>query len=307
MPLINHLLNIPFLEKWIPDRLKPVPLDIVSDQYSQTLIKETEIFIEDIIQLSETEKTNRIFKRKSKEYKLSLKIRKKRMKLDISDQKGAMSPIKKRVIIDLYRKIYKTKNGVGKIVDATIYYSYQGTNFVRTIKQSSPFHGIFYKLDMLDDAMIGRLMKDSSQPFDRISTNHSTLDNKNEEVLKLMLELKRITTHAEKLTLDPIIERKLNSIISQIDPIIPDYHLLEIEDRHVIKRMLKDDLPQLLHSFFSLTLTQQLEQKEKVYVALSRIELKLISLIRDLEKMRLEKIEHLLRLNEVRYDQKKSD
>ncbi|MCD8500903.1 MAG: hypothetical protein LRY71_03510 [Bacillaceae bacterium] len=87
MSFINQLLKISFLEKWVPDRLKPVSLDILSDQYSQLLLKEAEVFIEDIIQSSEKQKTNRIFKRKSSDYKLILKIRKKRMKLDIADQK----------------------------------------------------------------------------------------------------------------------------------------------------------------------------------------------------------------------------
>lgn len=303
MSFINQLLKVSFIEKLVPDRLKPVSLDILSDQYSQQLLKETEVFIEDIIKLTEKEKINRIFKRKSNDFKLLLKIRKKRMKLDIADLKGGKSPIKKRIVIDQYRKIYKTKNGIGKVVDATIYYTYQGSQFVRTVKNSTLFNGIFYKLDMLDDALIGQLIQKPNQHLDYIAT-YKQMVNKNEELFTLMLELKRITKHSAKLTIDPIIERKLTLIVSQIDPIVPDFHLLDIEDRHVIKRMLKDDIPTLLHSFLSLTIQQQLEQKEKVFIALSRMELKLISIKKELEKMRLEKVEHLLRLNEVRYEQK---
>lgn len=303
MSFINQLLKISFLEKWVPDRLKPVSLDILSDQYSQLLLKEAEVFIEDIIQSSEKQKTNRIFKRKSSDYKLIVKIRKKRMKLDIADQKGGKSPIKKRIVIDQYRKIYKTKNGVGKVVDATIYYTYQGSQFVRTIKHSPLFHGIFYQLDRLDDALIGQLIKSQGEKLVH-SIPEKQKVNKNGELFTLMLDLKRITTHSAKLTFDPIIEKKLTLILSQIEPIVPDFHLLDIEDRHIIKRMLKDDIPKLLHSFLSLTIQQQLEQKEKVFIALSRMELKLISLKKELEKMRLEKIEHLLKLNEIRYQQK---
>ncbi|MCT8138960.1 hypothetical protein H1D32_15315 [Anaerobacillus sp. CMMVII] len=107
MPLFSRLFELPFFESLLPDRLKPVKDEYISDQYSQALISETEKLIEDIIQLSEMERTNRLFKRKTPQYKILLKIKKKRMRLDFSDQKGSDAPIKKRMIIDIYRKIYK--------------------------------------------------------------------------------------------------------------------------------------------------------------------------------------------------------
>ncbi|MCD8500904.1 MAG: hypothetical protein LRY71_03515 [Bacillaceae bacterium] len=158
---------------------------------------------------------------------------------------------------------------------------------------------------MLDDALIGQLIKSQGEKLVH-SIPEKQKVNKNGELFTLMLDLKRITTHSAKLTFDPIIEKKLTLILSQIEPIVPDFHLLDIEDRHIIKRMLKDDIPKLLHSFLSLTIQQQLEQKEKVFIALSRMELKLISLKKELEKMRLEKIEHLLKLNEYAINKKRT-
>lgn len=301
MPLFSRLFEIPFFENLLPDRLKPVKDEYISDQYSQALFLETEKLIEDIIQLSEMERINRIFKRKTPQVKILLKIKKKRMRLDISDQRGAEAPIKKRIIIDMYRKIYKSNNGVGKLVEATIYYTYQGQSFVRSVKRSPYLQSIFYKLDMLDDALTGRLVKHNEHEIRPQVTNHP-LSEKQEEIRNLVVEMKRISKHNHSLAVDPIIENRLGRIIQHIEKITPDFHLLDIEDRHMLKRVLREDLPNLLHSFVSLTPQQQLEQKENVFVAISRIELKILAIIDQMEKMKLDRMEHLLRLNKVRYD-----
>ncbi|QOY35777.1 hypothetical protein AWH56_024490 [Anaerobacillus isosaccharinicus] len=301
MPLFSRLFEIPFFENLLPDRLKPVKDEYISDQYSQSLFLETEKLIEDIIQLSEMERINRIFKRKTPQVKILLKIKKKRMRLDFSDQKGAEAPIKKRIIIDIYRKIYKSNNGVGKLVEATIYYTYQGQSFVRSVKRSPYLQSIFYKLDMLDDALTGRLVKHNEHEIRPQVTNHP-LSEKQEEIRNLVVEMKRISKHNHSLAVDPIIENRLGRIIQHIEKITPDFHLLDIEDRHMLKRVLREDLPNLLHSFVSLTPQQQLEQKENVFVAISRIELKILAIIDQMEKMKLDRMEHLLRLNKVRYD-----
>lgn len=300
MPLFNRLLESPLFENWLPDRLKPVKDEFISDQYSQTLLSETEKFIDDIIELSDMERINRHFKKNTSQVKINLKIKKKRMKLDISDQKRSEAPIKKRMIIDVYRKIYKAKNGVGKTIEATIYYTYQGQSYVRSIKRSPYLKSIFYKLDMLDDALIGRLVKENQLQV-RHDTNKPPTE-KQEEIKNLLVEMKRITKQNVNLSVDPIIESRLANIIGHIDNITPDFHLLEIEDRHMLKRILREDLPNLLHSYLALSSQQQLEQKENVFVALSRIELKILALIKEMEKMKLERMEHLLRLNKVRYD-----
>ncbi len=300
MPLFNRLLEIPLFENWLPDRLKPVKDEFISDQYSQTLLTETENFINEIINLSDMERINRHFKKNTSQVKINLKIKKKRMRLDFGDQKRSEAPIKKRIIIDVYRKIYKAKNGVGKVTEATIYYTYQGQSFVRSVKRSPYLRSIFYKLDMLDDALIGRLVKENELQV-RPDTN-SPPTEKQEEIKALLVEIKRITKQNVSLSVDPIIENRLAHIIGHIDIITPDFHLLDVEERHMLKRILREDLPNLLHSYLALTNQQQLEQKENIFVALSRIELKILALIKEMEKMKLERMEHLLRLNKVRYD-----
>ncbi|OIJ14758.1 hypothetical protein BKP37_07195 [Anaerobacillus alkalilacustris] len=301
MTLINRILELPFFESWLPDRLRPVKEVIISDQYSQALLLETEKFIDDIIQVTEIERMNRVFKRKTTQMKLQIKIRKKRLRIDICDQKLSEAPIKKRIIIEVFRKIYKTKNGTGKVLEATIYYSYQGKSYVRSVKRSPFLHGIFYKLDMLDDALIGRLVKQNEQEIRNQATNTSPTE-KQEEIRNLLVEMKRISNHNHHLAVDPIIENRLGSIIQQIDRIVPDFHLLDIEDRHTIKRVVREDLPNLLHSYLALTQIQQLEQKENFIVAIARIETKIISLIKQMETMKLDRMEQLFRLNKIRYD-----
>lgn len=302
MPLFNRLLEIPFFENWLPDRMKPIKEDFVSDQYSHALLKETEKFLEDIIQLSEIERINRTFKRKTAQLKIVVKIKKKRIRLDISDQKHSEAPIKKRIIIEVYRKIYKANQGVGKIVEATIYYTYQGHSFVRSVRRSPIFKGIFYKIDMLDDSLIGRLVKDH-ETIAKHKTSDVALTEKQEELQNLLVDIKRFTIHNQSLAVDPIIDIKLQKIITEIEKIVPDFHFLQIEERYMIKRVLREDLPNLLHSYLALSLTQQLEQKENIIIALSRIESKIIILLNQMENMKLERIEHLLKLNKIRYEE----
>lgn len=303
MPLFSRLFEIPFFENLLPDRLKPVKDEYVSDQYSQSLFSETEKFIDGVIQLTEIERINRVFKRKTTQHKIILKVKRKRIRLDICDQRGSEAPIKKRIIIDIYRKIFKSVNGVGKVVEATIYYTYQGQSHVRSVKRSPYLHGIFYKLDMLDDALIGRLVK--ANEFEvRPQVTNAPITEKQEELRNLLVEVKRISNYNHNLSVDPLIENRLNKVVAHIETITPDFHLLDIEDRHMVKRVLREDLPNLLHSFVSLTSQQQLEQKENVFIAISRIELSILSLIKEMEKKKLERMEHLLRLNQVRYEKK---
>lgn len=299
MPLFSRLFEIPFFESLLPDRLKPVKDEFISDQYSQVLLLETEKFIDDIIQLSELERNNRTFNRKTTQFKIVLKFKKKRLKLDISDQKGSEAPIKKRIIIDIYRKIYRSNNGVGKVIESTIYYTYQGQSYVRSIKRSSYFQRIFYKLDMLDDALTGRLIKENE--VKTLVTNNPPTEQQ-QEIRNLLVDMTRITNYNQSLSVDPIIENRLNRMIQHIEKIIPDFQLLEIEDRHMIKRALREDIPELLHSFVSLTQQQQLQHKENIFVAISRIELRILGIIEQMEKAKLQRVEHLLRLNKVRYD-----
>lgn len=301
MPLFTRLFELPLFESWLPDRLKPVKDDYISDQYSQALFLETESFLEGVIQLTEIERINRTFKKKTNQVKITLKVRKKRIRIDISDQKFSDAPIKKRIIIDVYRKIYKAKNGVGKVVEATIYYTYQGHSYVRSLRRSAYLQGLFYKLDMLDDALLGRLVKHNEQEIIPYPQN-SELAEKNEEIKNLLIEMKRLTNYHQKLTVDPLIESRLTRIVQQFEKAVPDFQILEIEERHILKRILREDLPNLILSYTALTTLQQLEQKENVFIALSRIELKINGSLDQMEKRKLERMEHLLRLNKVRYD-----
>jgi hypothetical protein len=300
MSLFTRLFELPFFESWLPDRLKPVNDEFISDQYSQALILETENFIDGVIQLTEINRINRTFKKKTNQVKIFLKIKKKRIRLDFSDQKFSEAPIKKRVIIDVYRKMYKAKNGVGKVVEATIYYTYQGQSHVRSVKRSPFSKGLFYKLDMLDDALMGLLVKHNEQEL-IISTPNRALSEKNQEIKDLLIDIKRMTNENQTLTYDPIITSRLKRIVHHIEKTVPDFQLLEIEERHMLKRVLREDLPKLLHSYTALTTGQQLEQKENIFIALSRIELNIIDLLKQMETMKLARMEHLLRLNKVRY------
>ncbi|TES57796.1 hypothetical protein E2L07_02015 [Halalkalibacterium halodurans] len=294
----------PFFHLFVPNARKPVDLHIVSDQATRELIADTERILTKLIEQSNGKNMKRSVRRKHKERRIHVKLNHKHIRVMMFDTKYSTAAVKKKIYIDCYRKYVKAKDGIGKTKEASIYYMKDGRSHVRSIRESPLFKGIFYHINRLDEAFLGvQSSKEASISALTIGHQERTATSQNDLQL-LHLETERFIQQLSHFALDPLLESRLKRIASQTEKLVPDFQLLDFEKRHTVRRMLREDIPNLLTTYLSLTTQHQLNQKENVFVTLSKMELTLISLNEELEKARVERMEHLLRLNELRYDQK---
>ncbi|WP_096200863.1 hypothetical protein [Bacillus sp. FJAT-45350] len=297
--MFRQFIELPWVEKFLPDKHKPVDERLLSDEISSELIFSGEQLIDSVINKSDGQNKNRtITKKNDKRFKITLKISKKRIKIILMDTGASTAPIKKRIQIECFRKYFKSTNGIGKCKEASINYIDSKKTFVRSVRKSSHLQSIFYKIDMLDDALMGQLINDTS------STQVKTLKTGSEEG-QLILELKRITNHKSTLGLDPLLENKVSRILKESEKLFPDFSLLDIEERHIVRRMLREDIPNLIHTYLSLSPKNQLLQKEQIFITLSKMELTIISYVERMEKAQIQHLEHLVKLNNLRYPTEK--
>lgn len=287
-----------WLEIFLPNRYRLVDDEILADEYSLKLLTETERILDKLIEQGNKYNSNRTIRKKHLEYKITIKIKKKKISVTIADTHLTKSRYQKKIFLQSYRKYFKTNKGARKWIDTTIQYTKNGKTYVRNVAKSPFLHAIFYKIDRLDDALIGQLI---AAPVDQLSyTTHQI--EKDSEIKQLYLEAKRLFTHNKQLAIDPLIENRLKRILDETEKILPDFSLLEIEERYTIKRMLNEDIPNLLHTYLSLSVSNQIAQKENLFISLSKMELTLINYSEKLESLRLNKMEHIMRVNEQRYD-----
>ncbi|WP_078553345.1 hypothetical protein [Bacillus alkalicellulosilyticus] len=305
--MFKDFIDMPWLQSFLPDRMRTVDDDILSEPASLQLIQETERILDKLIEQSSKYQSNRTINKKSINFKITIKIKKKKILVQMQDLHQSHAPVKKRIYIECFRKYFKAVDGVGKCVDSTVHYIQNRRTYVRNVRKSPYMQAIFYKIDMLDDALLGQLVTHNKAPLSPVPPTSSSREvdlKKNEEVKLLLMETKRFLQHKNSITLDPILENRLNQIFKHTDKLIPQFELLDIEDRYTVKRMFREDIPNLLHTYLSLSKENQLQQKENIFIALSKMELTIIRLTEILEKNRIERMNHLLKLNEIRYTNK---
>lgn len=300
-------MELPWLERFLPNRLRTVNDEILADQKSIDLLQETERILDKLIEQGNKYNNKRTIKKRHLEYKIFIKITRKKISLAFQDTHLSKATYKKKFYIQCFRKYYKAENGVGKCLEASIHYLDNGKTYVRSIRKSPFLQAIFFKIDRLDDALIGQLIDQNYTQQERYPVIGNDKAERNQETKLLLMESKRLLQHHAKLGLDPLLEHRLEQIMNRTEKLMPHFLLLDIEERYIVKRMLREEIPTLIHTYLSLSIENQLTQKENVFVALSKMELKLIQLEEDMEKARMDKIDHLLKLNELRYSKEKNN
>ena len=297
--MLNRLLNIPFIERWLPDHIRPVEDRYLSDEASRILISEAEKLLETLIEHAENGADIKALRKKEKAYRIYCKVKRRKIKLLLYDTKYSSALVKKRIHIECFRKYIKAVNGVGKCTHTSIHYIHQGETYVRSIKKSPFVQPLLYKIDMLDDALLGQFIDKS-----RLTSFQGAIKEKNQDAITLLQDMKRVVNYQASHTLDPLLESRLVRIIEEAEKIITHYDLLEIEDKHLIKRLLRNDIPKLMHTYLSLSAKNQMLSKEDVFVSLAKMELTLLSVVEQVENSKLTQLQHLLKLNERRYSSK---
>lgn len=299
--LSRTLLQSPFFRFLTPAHKRPVEEHLLKDAASQKLIHEAESLIERMIEKADGQNKQRVIKRKHKEFVIKIKLTHKQITLKMNDTKYTNSAIHKRITITCYRKYMKAKNGVGVIREASIHYLKNGRAHVRQVAESTLFNGLFYRIHRLDEAYTNGTS--SALTLAEVNSLKAPALNKQQDISLIRQEAIRYLDTVKKFSVDPLIENRLTRIIKQVEKLQEDFDLLDYEEKHTVRRMLKEDIPNLLNTFLSLSMKNQLDHKEDVFVSLSQMELTLITFYEQLEEKRREHMNHLLRLQKLRYEQ----
>ncbi|WP_025026884.1 hypothetical protein [Caldalkalibacillus mannanilyticus] len=303
MSFIDLLLANPVLEKMVPDRYRQLDDQIIYDQATISLIQRTEQLLDEMIeQPSSVLRYRKTFTKHSTEFQITLKINRKKIWLHFADTHRSSASIKKRIIIECYRKYVKEKEGQGKCTMYFIWYRINGRTQMRSVRKSPLFQSIFYKINLLDDTLLNKLI-DPNKKVELPTQGVPLLPQKNGmQKDDLLVEVQRFVQHQKHhLKIEKVIEDRIESLVIQLKQIAPDFQLLDIEERHVLKRMVRQDLPSLIHTYVILSQKDQEKHKENLFLTLSKMELKVLQLLKNIESSKEKRMEYLLKLNDMRY------
>lgn len=281
--------------RWLPDYLKPLNDETIEDFHTKEMISEVVELLTDLSSLTELARMDKTFKRTIDGTKVKVRIKMRKISIEINDTKQSPSKIKKKIHLTVFRKRFKSKNGRGKCSEATIYYRKDTKSVVRSIRRSPLFKPIFDAIDMLDDALDGRQNIDVSvpPPRDRLGTEGKEADTVIEQ------ELKRLPAQFQDL--DDSLNYRFQSLMESIENIIPEHNLLDIEEKHELNRMVNEEIPQLIEAYQSVSNREQTEKRHDVFTAIYRMEQHVKRINEQLMSTRSDRLDQLLRLNEVRY------
>ncbi|MFC0470221.1 hypothetical protein ACFFHM_06695 [Halalkalibacter kiskunsagensis] len=288
-----------------PAHRKQVEEHIIRDTTTRKLLEDTEELLLRIAEKAPPSNQKKSIRRKQKEWLIKVKVTQTFISIVMMDQKHSSSPIKKRIVIKCYRKYMKSKNGVGLCKEATIRYMKDGRAHIRSIRESPMFHNLFYRIHHLDLAFSGEQVTFEKPSKEMLVNQHHLLqETHTNDVTYLLEEARRYIQTVKQFSVDPIIESRLERLVQQAHKLQDDFMLLDFEQRHIVRRMFKEDVPSMIHTYLSLSIKHQLEHKENIYVTLSKMELTLISYVEQLEKLKVERMDYLLQLQSLRYDNK---
>ncbi|MFD2704497.1 hypothetical protein [Salibacterium lacus] len=296
----------PWLERFLPDRMRPVDDHIFSDAHGLVIVQETEGALDRLIEYGRQIKSSQNFKKNGDTFHFRLKVNQKRMKLLSYENHKSKAAIKKRIVIEYFRKSYLPKNRQKRCKEATVQYIKNGQTFVRSIQQSTYFQGIFDKLEQLDDALLGDLIQNQSpaagaaEHKDGEPSGEKDFIHSGEEPFHQLMELEKKKTESWQ-ELPALINNRLSSLMEEIRRTGDLFDTLDVEDRYTIKRMLTKDIPSLVDTFLSLSSDNRGKQTEQLYEALVKMEVNVGKLREKTEHTKVEQMEQLIELNERRY------
>ncbi|MGY4690050.1 hypothetical protein [Salibacterium sp. K-3] len=294
----------PWLERFLPDHMRPVDDHIFTDAHGLVIVQETEAALDRLIEYGKQVKPAQHFKKNGKMFHFRLKVNQKRMKLLSYENHKSEAAIKKRIVIEYIRKTYLPKERQNRCKEATVQYIKNGQTFVRSIQQSTYFQGIFDKLEQLDDALLGGLIRTGAPvaPADAEEQpeKEKELIHSSDEPFYQLKELENKKEEAWR-ELPPLINNRLASLLEEIRRTGQLFDSLDVENRYTVKRMITKDIPSLIDTFLSLSGENRDKQTEQLYEALVKMEVNIRSLREKTEHVKVEQMEQLFELNERRY------
>ncbi|MBM7840221.1 hypothetical protein JOC54_003501 [Alkalihalobacillus xiaoxiensis] len=294
------------VDLFTPAYKRPVDDHIIQDETTIRLINDTERLLKRMTDNATGKNERKSVRRRQKDWDIRVKVSYNQIRVLVSDTKQSSSPVHKRFRIVCFRKYVKAVDGVGKVKESTIHYLKDGRMHVRSLQNVSQLKGIFHAIHLMDLAYVGTKINDVS--LERLNGHEKQLKSEQANDIKFLAqEAKRYVQAMDTLSIDPMLDNRLKRILSHVSKLEDDFQLFGYEDKHTVRRLLREDIPNLMGAFLALSKKNQLEQRDNVFVSLSKMELSLISLKEDLEKTKIERMEHVMRLQELRYGESHID
>ncbi len=277
-----------WLEKLLPPQFKTVEASLLQDVSSTNFLSFAEQLLDEFIdKLDPTGDKPQKWKRSEQGFTIYLKIRRNLILFSGYDSQKNRTSTPKKFFIQWERQLLAKRDG-GRCKQGTILINDRGRIIKRNIKRSPFFTGIFQRIKLLDHALLGTLQADAAQ-----SKGVDPL------LLEQLENLQRITTQSE---ISGAIHSRSTRLINLFRKILPELEPLDLEERHVVKRMLSTELPNLLTGYLSLSSENKELRYQDLFQALCQMELTLHEFLEKIEGHRLSRVDHLLKVNKIRYD-----
>jgi gas vesicle protein len=163
------------------------------------------------------------------------------------------------------------------------------------------FQPVFYELHRLDLSLAGKALPEiesAEQPKALMNPEHKpSTEDETKAILTNLDSLKKQYRKSE-----PAFHKQINQLQEDILICIKDMHLLDIEEKHHLKRMVSYDLPNLLETYDSLSEDQKEKTFDEVMSTVNSMRDYVKKQTEQLQSSRMDRMKHLLKLNEVRYN-----
>ena len=277
-----------WLEKLLPPQFKTVESSLLQDASTTSFLSYAEQLLDEFIdKLDPSENKPQKWKRSERGFTVYLKIRRNLILFSGYDSQKNRSSTPKKFFIQWERQML-AKQDSGKCKQGTILINDRGRIIKRSIKRSPFFKGIFKRMKLLDHALLGAntLQEHENKAIDPILIEH-------------LAHLEQVASHAY---ISGVIHSRATRLIHLFRQILPELDPLDLEERHVVKRMLSTELPNLLTGYTALSAENRELRHRDLFQALCQMELTLHQYLEKIEDNRLSKVDHLLKVNKIRYD-----
>lgn len=302
---VKDWLTSSWRERFIPERMRTVDDHIFSDPNGLSLIKESEAVLDKVIShilKHGPPRGSQVYRKNGRTFKMRLKVSQKHLKLLTFDTHQSPSAIKKRFVLHYVRSEH-SKAQQKMIKDGFVYYMKNGKSHVRSVVKSPYFHGMIQKLQHIDGALDGHAPTSLIQMQDQPDHEETISKEAKSERDQYAGSLNYVSMLEHELPAP--LKNRLRQLLELLYPLKEQLRHLSVEDRYQVKRMLQQDIPNLLEAYQQLDEEEQSEQMEKVYETLTQMEITVSRLHDNEDDMKSERFDYLIRLNERRYNEKK--
>jgi hypothetical protein len=304
---VNHLANKwfehPWVERFLPDHMRPVDDHIFSDSHGLFIVEEMEAAIDRVIARAEELRQSKRLKRENELFLFRMKLTARRIRITSFEKERSQAAIQKTVTIDYVRST--DGHTPAFLREALVHYMKNGKMHARNIEKSSYFQHIFRKLEVLDYTLQGRAPRDiqlhTAEPVRAEEAPEET-------PVKWHAALDRFHQHyvVQNASIPADIQQEIQQIAQEFEELRSTSSLqFDVEEEYLVERMLGREIPDLIETYRLLEPKHRNEQHGALLQALEAMRGRISSLRMEQNDVHARKMRQLLKINEKRYRQEK--